>query len=207
VSKFFSAKKFSLFILTLTLFFWAIGGVWILCAEAVSEAEKGPHPYDYVIGSGDILEISVYGEEDLTKEVRVSGSGAITYPLLGRLKVSGLTATELENMLTEKLGARFLLNPQVSVFVKRFSEIFVYGEVRKPGSYPLAGHVTVLEAVTMAEGLTEVANPRNVKIIRSSNGGKKTFKINLNDITKKGEKNKDIVLEPNDVVVVSKSFF
>lgn len=182
-------------------------GLSVSAGDLQTEDERHSAYPDYKIGPGDVIEITVYGEDDLTKEVRVSETGSISYPLLGRLNVSGLTAGQTEKMLHDKLGARFLVNPQVTVFVKSFSKVFVYGEVEKPGSYPMEGSTTVLEAITMAEGLTEVANPRNVKVIRSRNGRKKTMKVNLNDITKKGEKDKDIILEPDDVVVVAKSFF
>jgi len=202
------AKKNKILSLILPLIFLvtfiAVGSEsWALPGEGESYVSDR----DYKIGSADVLEITVYGEEDLTKEVRVSEAGHITYPLLGQVKVSGLTSSQIERSLTDKLGARFLVNPQVNVFVKAFSKVFVYGEVEKPGAFPLAGRVTVLEAITMAEGLTEVASSKNVKIIRSRGGQKETIRINLDDITKRGEKEKDIVLERDDVVVVSKSFF
>jgi len=184
-------------------FFISMGGITPASAEELF-ADLNP---DYKLGAGDVLEVSVYGEEDLTKEVRVSEGGLITYPLLGQVSVGGLTARKVENLLTDQLGARFLVNPQVNVFVKTFSKVFIYGEVEKPGPYPLEGNMTVLEAITMAQGLTDVANPKKVRVIRSRGRKKETIRINLNEITQKGRKENDIVLEPDDVIVVPKSFF
>lgn len=162
---------------------------------------------DYKIGVGDLLEIDVYDEPDLTKEVRVLTDGDISFPLLGNLRALGRSVGELEQDITAKLKEKYLVNPQVTVFVKEFSNIYVFGEVKKPGSYPLFGRMTAFEAVTLAGGFTEVANTTKVKIIRQQAGKEVVFEINVDKITKSGDTSQDIDLQANDRVIVSRSFF
>jgi polysaccharide export outer membrane protein len=118
--------------------------------------------------------------------------------------------TEAEALLSEKLK-EYVINPQVTLFIKEYGnkKIFLLGEVTKPGSYelPAESKLTVLEAVTMAGGFTPIAAPDRTKVIRTVDGKSQSFMIVVSDITKRGEKQKDIALEPNDVVYVPQSFF
>lgn len=177
-----------------------------LCRAADGEAAP-ERTQNYKIGVGDLLQIEVYEEEDLTKEVRVLTDGYISFPLLGSIKVSGLTVTKLEEQITRLLAEQYLVNPQVTVFVKEFSDIFVFGEVKKPGSFPLYGRLTVFEAITLAGGFTEVANPSKVRVIRNENGQETSFEVNVERITKKGNVSEDIELRAGDRVIVPRSFF
>ena len=161
----------------------------------------------YHIGVGDLLQIEVYDEADLTKEVRVLTDGYISFPLLGSLRAAGLAVSELEKELTRRLAEKYLVNPQVTVFVKEFSSVFVSGEVKNPGSFPLYGRLTVFEAVTLAGGFTEVANPAKVKVIRQGPNGETTFEVDLDRFVKKGDASDDRELEANDRVIVPRSFF
>ena len=160
---------------------------------------------EYRIGANDVLDITVYGEENLTQEVRVTTSGHITYPLLGRVQASGLSVTELEDSIRRALAKDYIRNPQVKVFVKEFSNIFVFGQVNEPGPYLFKGGMTVLQAVTTAGGFTKIANPRKVRVVRTHNGDREVIQINVNEIAK-GEK-EDLILRPGDTVVVPESFF
>ena len=103
---------------------------------------------DYHIGANDVIEISVYGEEDLSLELQVTASGYVSYPLLGRIKVLGVSVVALEDYIREALARDYIRNPQVRVFVKEFSNIFVMGQVEEPGRYPFAGGMTVLQATS-----------------------------------------------------------
>ncbi len=185
----------------------------ILTAFSVSPSRVTAEPrgassaQNYRVGIGDLLQIEVYEEDDLTKEVRVLTDGTISFPLLGTLKAAGLTVSELEADLTRQLAEKYLVNPQVTVFVKEFSSIFVFGEVRKPGSFPLIGKMTVFEAVTLAGGFTEVANPAKVKVVRQQDGQEVSFEVDVQKITKKGDVSEDIELQANDRVIVPRSFF
>ncbi len=160
----------------------------------------------YQIGVNDVLEISVYDELDLTQEVRVTTNGFISYPLLGRIKVTGMTINGLEDYVRTSLAKDYIRNPQVKVFVKEFSNVFVYGQVKKPGPVPFNGGMTVVQAITTAGGFSDIANKRKVRIIRSGDDEKKKMiKVNISSITKgNGE---DKLLQPGDTVVVPESFF
>lgn len=162
---------------------------------------------NYRIGVGDLLQIEVYDEPDLTKEVRVLTDGNISFPLLGTIKAAGLTVGDLEKEIARRLGEKYLVNPQVTVFVKEFSRVFVFGEVRNPGSFPLYGKMTVFEAVTLAGGFTEVANTSKVKVIRREDSREITFSVNIEQLTKKGDTSEDKELRANDRVIVSRSMF
>lgn len=181
--------------------------------EAPSETRNpGPVSHaqpsqNYRIGVGDLLQVEVYDEKDLTKEVRVLTDGFISFPLLGSLQASGRTVGELEKDITQKLAAKYLVNPQVTVFVKEFSSVFVFGEVQKPGSFPIFGKMTVFEAITLAGGFTEVANPSKVKVIRQKDGQEVTFEVDVTRLIKKGDTSGDMELAANDRVVVPRSFF
>ncbi|MDP3040130.1 MAG: polysaccharide biosynthesis/export family protein, partial [Deltaproteobacteria bacterium] len=114
---------------------------------------------DYKIGPEDLLEISVFEEEKLNKTVRVSSQGNISLPLLGVLRVKGLTANELEKEVRDLLAEKYLQNPQVSIFIKEFrnQRISVIGMVEKPGVFEVTGQKTVLDMLAMAGGLKEDA--------------------------------------------------
>ena len=162
---------------------------------------------DYHIGVGDLLEIEVYSEPDLTKEVRVLTDGKISLPLLGQITAAGRTVQELQDKVRDLLAAKYLVNPQVTVFVKEFSSIFVFGEVKNPGSFPLTGKMTVFEAITYAGGFTEVANPSKVKVIRMEGEHQTSFEVNISNLTKEGNRGTDPDLQANDRVIVPRSFF
>ncbi len=177
-------------------------------ARAEEEAASPGQNQNYRIGVGDLLQIEVYDEKDLTKEVRVLTDGFISFPLIGAIKAAGLTVSGLEKEIKKLLAAKYLVDPQVTVFVKEFSDIYVFGEVKKPGSFPLFGRMTVFEAITLAGGFTEVANPAKVKIVRQQQDGQEvTFEVDIGRITKKGEASEDKDLEANDRVIVPRSFF
>jgi len=165
------------------------------------------HLEDYRIGIGDLLEIEVYDEPDLTREVRVLTDGFISLPLLGRIQAAEETVNQLQNEIVRLLGEKYLVNPQVTVFVKEFSNIFVFGEVKNPGSFPLTGTMTVFEAITLAGGFTEVANPSKVKIIRTEKGEQVSFEVNIQNMTRNGDVLEDRNLRANDRVIVPRSFF
>ena len=162
---------------------------------------------NYTIGVGDLLQIEVYDEPDLTKEVRVLTDGTLSFPLLGSLKAVHLTVGELEAEIRRRLAERFLVNPQVTVFVKEFSSVYVFGEVKNPGSFPLVGKMTVFEAITRAGGFTEVANPSKVKVIRVEGGKEVSYIVDIESLTKKGDLSQDRELKAKDRVIVPRSFF
>ena len=116
---------------------------------------------DYKIGPEDLIEISVFEEEKLNKTVRVSSQGNISLPLLGILRVKGLTANELEKEIRDLLAEKYFQDPHVSIFIKEYrnQRISVIGAVDKPGPYDVTGQKTILDVLGMAGGLKEEAGP------------------------------------------------
>ncbi len=167
----------------------------------------GKRVENYRIGVGDLLQIEVYDEADLTKEVRVLTDGTVSFPLLGSIHALGLAVGELEHELTKQLAEKYLVSPQVTVFVKEFSSIFIFGEVKKPGSFPLFGKITVFEAITLAGGFTDTANASKVKVIRLVDGQETSFEVDITALTKRGDTSQDLELQANDRVIVPRSFF
>ncbi len=183
-------KKFS-FVLLILLF---LGNS--LCAQAQG----------YRLGPDDALKITVYREDELERDVRISSDGYISFPLLGKVKAGDLTVSELENKLTEGLK-KYLKKPQVTVFIEEYSTITVTGQVEKPDSYPLRGELTVIEAIGLAGGFTKIAARNNVRIMRVEDGEKKTIRVKVAEISKKGNRTMDVPLRRGDVVFVPESLF
>ena len=163
----------------------------------------------YKLQPSDVLNITVHGQPDLTTKTRVSSDGSISFPLVGSVKAEGLTVQELEDSLKGALEKSYLVSAQVLVFIEEYHprQVSVVGQVNKPGKYdmPPERDLTLLEAIAMAEGFTKDAYTKAVKINRIENGAEKTVQVNANDIMAKGAK--DVVLQPNDVIVVPESFF
>jgi len=164
----------------------------------------------YRVGPENLLQIDVhYGKDGkISQKVRVSSKGMITFPLIGEVEVNGLTVSELEKKLYTLLEKDYLVNPQVSVVIEEYSTVSVMGEVKKPGSYPIKGKLTVVEAISIAEGFTKIASPNRVKVIRTNSDGTKTeIPVRINDIVNKGAQEGDIDLQGGDVVIVPESLF
>ncbi|MBU1084071.1 MAG: polysaccharide export protein [Candidatus Omnitrophica bacterium] len=161
---------------------------------------------DYKLGPDDVVKISVYREEDLERFARVSLDGYISFPLLDRVKVEGLTVSELEKELTNGLK-EYIKQPQVTVFITEYSTITVSGQVENPGAYQLKGGLTVMEAISLAGGFTKIAGRNDVKIMRMENGEKKMIRVKVGDIGNQGDISKDIPLKRGDVVFIPESLF
>jgi len=163
---------------------------------------------DHKIAPLDIINIDVVGEKDLSKEnLRVSSSGTITFPFLGSVEVKGKTPAEVENLLKEKLGEDYLVNPQVIVTVKEYRSrtVSVIGQVNKPGNIALPAEqkMGILEAIAQAGDLAKSANKNRIEVSRNG----KTQKFTLDDLKKDTNLEKKFWLEPGDVIYVHESFF
>jgi len=263
---------------------------------------KGVTDSDYTVGGYDVLNIIVYEEKDLSREaIRVSGEGYISFPLIGRVKVDGLTTSEIEKLISLKLAEEeYLLEAHVSVmvtgynskhflvlgavntpgsyslkaqervldaisraegivadqagqkgmiirtekpgtkkerkliidldlqgllkgrdqvsnlyladkdvlFIPKAEHFYIIGQVKSPGSYPLAGReITLIEAISMAEGFTPIASRNKTRIIRVEDGVEKIIQVKVDAITDAGKKIQDVLIQPNDIIVVPESFF
>lgn len=129
---------------------------------------------DYKIGPEDVLDIHVWGHDDLSKQVPVSQSGDFSFPLIGQVRASGRTVAEVQKEMTRRLADGYLVNPQVTVTVKEYKsqKVFVVGEVRNPGTFPLTGPSLVMEVLAKAGGPTEKAGTE-VLVIRPKDPGRK----------------------------------
>ncbi|MDE2579461.1 MAG: polysaccharide export protein [Hyphomicrobiales bacterium] len=127
---------------------------------------------EYRIAASDVLDVNVYQFDKLSRVVQVDGNGTISLPLIGAVRAAGRTTPELEADIARRLGARYLQNPQVSVFVKESvgRQITVDGAVKKPGVYVLKGRTTLVQAVALGEGLNDVGDSSSVTLTRTVNG-------------------------------------
>lgn len=128
---------------------------------------------DYRIGAQDLLEISVFGIDDLSRTVRVNSNGQISLPLIGGVMAGGKTIPELESLIGEKLKDGYVQDPQVTVFIKEFTSqrVTLEGALQKPGIYPITGKTTLLQAIAMAQGVDDkVADLQGVVVFRNVDG-------------------------------------
>jgi len=161
---------------------------------------------EYCLGPDDVIAISVYREDELNRTLRIAPDGYVSFPLLGKVKAEGYTISELEDKLTRDLK-KYLKKPQVTVFIQEYSTITVSGQVAKPGSYPLKGALTALEAISLAGGFTKIAARNDVRVMRIEDGDTITYVIKVADMNKKGDLSGDISLKRGDVVYVPESLF
>ncbi|WP_232371228.1 polysaccharide biosynthesis/export family protein [Desulfogranum marinum] len=154
---------------------------------------------DYVVEEDDVLKITVYDHDDLTTMVRVSGDGTINLPLLNKVKVAGLTSTQISDKITALFADGYVINPQVNVFVEDFRSrvVYVSGEVNKPDAYKYEKNMTVIKAITKAGGFSNKASKQSVTIIRKSNGREQVVdKVKM-----------DEPILPEDLILVPESLF
>jgi polysaccharide export outer membrane protein len=175
------------------------------------------HTGDYQVGGYDVLRIQVYNETELSSEaVRVSAEGDISFPLIGRMKVAGLTISEIENLISEKLAqGQYLLDAHVSVIVTEYNskQFIVLGAVEQPGSYSLRARERFLDAISRAGGIkrTKIADPqqagRKGMIIRTEDSAGSTqskivINIDLADLLNGRDPASNIFLEDKDIVYI-----
>jgi polysaccharide export outer membrane protein len=169
--------------------------------EAVT-AVKGLTP-DYTVGPEDVLEISVWKEEGLKKEVLVRPDGGISFPLVGDIQATGKTADQIQQEVAQRLQ-KFIPEPVVSVAILKVAgnKIYVIGKVNKPGEYVAGRYVDVLQALSMAGGLTPFAAENNIKVLRKENGKDLVFPFRYSEVKRGGNLEQNIMLKGGDVVVV-----
>lgn len=160
---------------------------------------------DYRVGAQDLLEISVFGVQDLSKTVRVNSNGQISLPLVGAVMAGGRTIPELEAELARKYSDGYLQKPQVTVFVKEFTSqrITLEGAVKKPGIYPITGKTSLLQAIAVAEGLDPLADLKGIVLFRLVDGKKMAAAYDMRAL--RSGKVEDPQLYGDDIIVVEQS--
>ncbi len=150
----------------------------------------------YKLGPGDVIDIYVYGEPELTRsKIQLSEGGTIAYPF-GNVDAVGLTPSQLETAIERGLKQGYLINPRVSVVIDQYRPFFIYGEVKKPGAYPFQPGLNVRKAVTLAGGFTERADQNKIYIVRETSPRETAHKIGLGGS-----------VLPGDTLTVEESFF
>jgi len=166
-----------------------------LAASTASYDAKGPA--DYKLGANDRMRIIVLGQDKLTGEYVLDGSGMLAFPLVGQLQAGGMTAGQLEKAIAAKLDPDYIRNPSVSVEILTRRPFFILGEVQKPGSYPHMSEVNVLSAVAMAGGFTYRARESQFYIKRIDHDGK-MIRVPATAET---------LVRPGDIVQVKERYF
>jgi len=149
----------------------------------------------YKLGTGDKLRVIVYGEDDLGGTFDVDGNGFISLPLIGQVKVSGLSPNEVERAITAKFADGYLKEPRVNVEVTQYRPFYVLGEVNRPGSYPYVNGMTVLNAVALAGGFSYRAKQSDFLLQRGGSN------------VEGAEVGGDVALLPGDIITVQERFF
>ena len=171
-------------------------------ASPLQPGETGPR--DYRIGSQDLLEIQVFGIDNLKREVRVNTRGMVSLPLIGPVQVGGLTSEEAETLIAERYAKDYLQDPQVSVFIKEFTSqrITVEGAVARPGIYPIRGDTTLVQAIALAGGQGQLPDLNEVMVFRLEAGQRRALTYDL--IRIRGGELEDPKLVSEDIVVVKR---
>jgi len=190
-------RKQALYILVLVAILFTVGAP--LCTHAAAETP----PPKYTIGPNDHLQVFVWKEPDLTRDVTVMADGRISYPLIGEIMAAGQTVTSLQEIISKKLK-KFVTAPEVTVIVAESlsRQIYTIGKLMKPGPYPLAPNMTALQALSAAGGFAEWADTKNIMIVRQEQGKEVQLRFNYKDFVDGKNLQQNIVLRPNDTIVV-----
>ena len=182
--------------------------------QSATDQAKG----NYVIGSQDVLSITVWDQPDLSGKFTVEADGSFTFPLIGRVVAGGSTLRDLEGLLRKRLADGYFKNPQVSVSIEQYrsQRIFVIGEVRSPGAYPLTGNMTLIEALARAGSTTMDAGGEAVivrppagktadtPLLPNQEGASEVVRVNVMDL-QGGQLSQNITLQDGDTIFVPRA--
>jgi polysaccharide export outer membrane protein len=190
---------------------FAVALALVAAAVVTSDAFQAPTPGKseahappgYVIGPLDVLEVLFWKDKDLSAEVVVRPDGKISLPLLNEIEAGGLTPEQLRFRILES-ARRFIEDPTATVIVKQINSrnVFITGEVEKPGTYPLGGPTSVLQLIAVAGGLTEFAASDEIVVLRTVAGKTERHRVNYNDVLKGKKLEQNLQLQAGDTVVV-----
>jgi polysaccharide biosynthesis/export protein len=168
-----------------------------------AERQAGTTDPHYVIGAQDVLDVSVWKEPDLSRQVPVRPDGKISLPLLNDVQALGLTPTELASQITAGLE-KFVTSPQVTVIVSQINSqrVYILGEVGRVGAYGLLPGMTVLQALSNAGGFTPYANLKGIYVLRQDSGKQQKLLFNYKEVISGKKSEQNIELKPGDTIVV-----
>lgn len=151
---------------------------------------------EYQLSPGDKIRIYVLGQEDLSVELQISDTNSIIYPLIGELSVANLTREQIEKLIHDALEGDYLVNPEVSVTIASYRQIYLQGEVKSPGPYPYVPGLSLRRAILNAGGFTQAASKRKIYVVNEFESDAKQKKISMNYQT-----------IPGDIITIKASFF
>ena len=185
------------------------------CSIAVGCGDPPPSKYptqqsyvkDTTLAAGDVFEVRVYQQKEMTNKYRVSAAGTINFPLIGVVEVAGKTPAQVEIEIRDRLADGYPRNPQVSLLVSDYASktLSVFGEVRKPGTLPFRDSMTIIDAIAQAGGLTPMAHKNAVTVTRVEQGTKKKYTVPVEKIGKGEAENFQV--RPGDIVYVPQRLF
>lgn len=187
-----------------SIFFHFLVSVLLMGSFSASSSQNQETPVkSYKIGPGDVLQISVWKEEGMDQQVLVKPDGGLTFPLAGDVQASGLTTQQLTELLETKLK-KYIPNPVVTVSVLQTvsNKIYVVGKVVRPGEYKATHYMDVLQALSLAGGLTPYADGDEIKIIRREGGRRKVYHFDYDEAVKGDGLAENIILNAGDTIVV-----
>ncbi|MEL7108104.1 MAG: polysaccharide biosynthesis/export family protein [Pseudomonadota bacterium] len=144
-------------------------------------------PLVYQLGTGDQIRISVFGQPDLSGQFEVDGTGSIALPLIGTIRAQGMSTSELEKSIYDRLIDGYVRDPQVSAEVINYRPFYILGEVSRPGEYPYTNNLTVLNAVASAGGFTYRANKKIVYIKTVESDREVSIQLDSNTTVQPGD--------------------
>ena len=167
-------------------------------AQQVARPDQG-----YKILPGDVLQISVWGEEDLQGQVLVRPDGGISFPLCGDISAKNRSVVDLQDEIADRLS-RYVSDPVVTVSVAEVlgNKVYVIGQVTRPGFFVVNPQVDVLQALTMAGGTTPFANGNDIKILRRTGERQEVIEFRYNDVINGRKLEQNIILQSGDIVIV-----
>lgn len=181
--------------------------VSVIEEESLLEVEEEGQS-EYYIAVGDVIEIFVWQNPELTRVVSVRPDGKLSYPLLGTIKAAGLTIDQLQNVVKERLS-QYIRTPEVTISIKEFkgNKIIMLGAVAAPGIYTYEGSINLLEAIAIAGDFTNEGKRESIIVVSDNlTEHPKVRRVNLFRAIREGTSNEDVVLKPNDLVYVPRRF-
>ena len=174
-----------------------LGLVALLLGWTQGTAQEADLAERYRLGSGDVISISVFGEEDLSFDrIRLSDAATVPYPFLGEVRAKGRTPSELQDLITEGLKDGYLINPRVTVSVLDYRQFYVNGAVASPGGYAFQPGITVRKAIALAGGKTDRASNTKMFVNRDGDAPSEERPVSIDDR-----------LQPGDILTIEESFF
>ena len=160
-------------------------------------------PGNYVIGTDDLLGIVYWRDKEMSTDARVRPDGRISIPLINEIQAAGLTPEELQKKITEE-SAKFMEDASITIVVREIHslKVFITGEVNKPGPYSITSATTVMQLISLAGGLREYANSKNIMIMRKEGDKQTSLKFNYKEVAAGKNLTQNIDLKPGDTVVV-----